>query len=974
MGASFPGGSVIRHARTTPLFVVATLAVCLLATPGAQTQKRPLTHADYDAWRSIYTPTLTPDGRWLIYSFMPQEGDGDLIVRDLETGQERREPVGALPPPVIQTAEEINPDAPPQVRSVRILTSSDSRFVAVTSFPSKASTDQARRDRKRPEEMPKGELLIIDLLSSGPPMRLPAVKSLDMPSRGGAWLVYLKEATAPARDAAPAGTPPAAPRGADTPRVEYGTDLVLRDLAQGTERTMPNVLDYTFARDGKTLVYTVSSRTPDDNGVYAVTPGSSSAPVALLTGKGKYTRLTWNREQSALAFTSDRDDAAAATPRLTVYRWPRTGTQAAAAVSASTAGLPAPFVVSDRGTLAFSRDGRKLYVPVAPPSRPAREANPAEDRVVVDLWHWQDDQIQPMQRVRANQERSRTYRGVYHIAEGRYVQLADLSMRAVAPSDDGVRAFGLDDGPYRRLVDFDGTYNDVYLVDTATGARSLLIKRLRGGGLQWSPDGKAAFFYQDRQWHLLDVSARTTREVTRTLGAAVHDEDDDTPDPPGSYGTAGWTRDSQSFLVYDRFDVWQIFVDGRAARNLTDGEGRRTRTQFRVERIDPEEDDDAERGLDTSRPLFLRGVHEDTRATGFFRDRFSGTAAPQRLVWGDQAYRIAGRARNADVILVAATRFDQYPDLHVTDSTFARLSKVTNAGAQMQPFTWGTGELVSFRNTDGVPLKAALYKPHNFDPTKKYPMLVYIYEGLSQGVHNFVEPRPGTSINAAYYVSNGYLVLMPDIVYTEGQPGQSALKCVLPAVDAVVGMGVVDERRIGIQGHSWGGYQIAYMVTQTNRFRAVEAGAPVGNMTSAYSGIRWGSGLPRQFQYEQTQSRIGRSLYDAPHIYLENSPIFHITRVQTPMLLLHNDQDDAVPWYQGIELYLALRRTGKEAYLFNYNGEFHGLRRRHNQKDFTVRMQEFFDHFLKDAPRPPWMANGIPFIDRDGGARAAAAR
>jgi dipeptidyl aminopeptidase/acylaminoacyl peptidase len=268
---------------------------------------------------------------------------------------------------------------------------------------------------------------------------------------------------------------------------------------------------------------------------------------------------------------------------------------------------------------------------------------------------------------------------------------------------------------------------------------------------------------------------------------------------------------------------------------------------------------------------------------------------------------------------------------------------------------------------DGVPLKAALYKPHDFDPTKQYPMLVYIYEGLSQNVHNFVEPRPGTSINAAYYVSNGYLVLMPDIVYTEGQPGQSALKCVLPAVDAVVGMGVVDERRIGIQGHSWGGYQIAYMVTQTNRFRAVEAGAPVGNMTSAYAGIRWGSGLPRQFQYEQTQSRIGRPLYDAPHKYLENSPIFHINRVQTPMLILHNDQDDAVPWYQGIELYLALRRTGKEAYLFNYNGEFHGLRRRHNQKDFTVRMQQFFDHFLKDAPKPEWMVKGIPFIERDGG-------
>jgi len=232
-------------------------------------------------------------------------------------------------------------------------------------------------------------------------------------------------------------------------------------------------------------------------------------------------------------------------------------------------------------------------------------------------------------------------------------------------------------------------------------------------------------------------------------------------------------------------------------------------------------------------------------------------------------------------------------------------------------------------------------------------------------VHSFVDPRPSHNINFAYYVSNGYLVLTPDIVYTEGAPGPSALKCVMPAIDVLVGRGFVDEAHIGIQGHSWGGYQIAYMVTQTNRFRAVEAGAAVGNMTSAYSGIRWGTGLPRQFQYEQSQSRIGKTLYEAPYKYLENSPIFHIDSVKTPMLLLHNDNDDAVPWYQGIELYLALRRNGKEAYMFSYNGEFHGLRRRQNQKDFAVRMQQFFDYFLKDAPKPEWMEKGIPYLDRE---------
>jgi dipeptidyl aminopeptidase/acylaminoacyl peptidase len=283
----------------------------------------------------------------------------------------------------------------------------------------------------------------------------------------------------------------------------------------------------------------------------------------------------------------------------------------------------------------------------------------------------------------------------------------------------------------------------------------------------------------------------------------------------------------------------------------------------------------------------------------------------------------------------------------------------------MAPFRWGKAELVAFKNVDGVPLQAALYKPDGFDPKKKYPLMVYIYEKLSQNVHNFAEPRPGHNVNFPLYVSNGYLILTPDIVYTIGQPGQSALQCVLPAIQAVVDKGFVDENAIGIQGHSWGGYQIAYMITQTNRFKAAEAGAPVGNMTSAYSGIRWGSGLPRQFQYERSQSRIGKTLYEAPLKFIENSPIFHAPRVQTPLLILHDDQDDAVPWYQGIELFLALRRNGKEAYLFNYNGEFHGLRRRHNQKDYALRMQQFFDHYLKGAPKPEWMEKGIPFVERE---------
>lgn len=925
--------------------------------------KRPIAHRDYDAWRSVATPTLSRDGRYFAYSYMPQDGDGDLVVRDLKTGREQRYGVGALPPPPLPDPDA-NPDAPPPVRNVRISFTGDSKYLICTTYPQKAETERAKKEKKKPEEMPKGGLVIVDL-TTFESTSLGSVRSVQVPSKAGDWIAYLKES----KEAAPPARP-------GMTRKEYGTDLVVRDLMSGQERTFGSALEYAVARDGKTLLFAVSSKTESENGVFAMNAGARpEAPTALASGPGRYLKVTWDREQKRAAFVSDRDDAASKAPKFKAYLWDRGPGAAAAVVDASTPGMPQSLSVSDKGQVAFSRDGSRLYIPAAPPAVPAKadgDDAPADEKVVVDIWNYKDDLVQPMQRIRAAQDRARTYRGVFQIAERRYTQVADATLRTVVMSDDGGRAVGLDDAPYRRMTDYDGAYGDVYLVDASTGQRKLVEKKWRGGGggfggpgFQWSPSGEFAVFFADRHWHALSAKDGSVRNLTRAVPAPFYDEKDDTPDPPSSYGAPGWTKDSASFLVNDRFDVWQLFLDGRPAKNLTEGMGRKARMVYRVERSEAVDEDDDERGIDPAKPLTLRGEDDVTHATGFYRDTFEGTAAPTKLMSGDRNYRYAGRAKDADVFLVTAQRFDEFPDVHVTDSTFKTLTRVTNGGAQMAPFTWGKAELVDFRNSDGVALQAGLIKPEGFDPKKKYPMIVYIYETLSENVHNFVSPAPGTSINFAYYASNDYLILTPDIVYTLGQPGQDALKSVLPAIQTVVDRGFVDEANIGIQGHSWGGYQIAYMLTQTSRFKAAEAGAPVGNMTSAYSGIRWGSGLPRQFQYEQTQSRIGPSLYDAPLKYVANSPIFQIKRVTTPVLIIANDNDDAVPWYQGIEYFLALRRNEKEAYLFNYNGEYHGLRKRHNQKDYTVRMQQFFDHFLKAAPKPEWMEKGVPYIERE---------
>jgi dipeptidyl aminopeptidase/acylaminoacyl peptidase len=242
-------------------------------------------------------------------------------------------------------------------------------------------------------------------------------------------------------------------------------------------------------------------------------------------------------------------------------------------------------------------------------------------------------------------------------------------------------------------------------------------------------------------------------------------------------------------------------------------------------------------------------------------------------------------------------------------------------------------------------------------------MIVYFYERSNNTLHNYIAPSPTPSrLNISFFVSRGYIVFVPDIWYKTGKPGQSAYDYIVSGTRAVVKLGFVDSTKIGLQGQSWGGYQIAHLITRTNLYAAAWAGAPVANMTSAYGGIRWGSGLNRQFQYEKTQSRIGATLWERQDLYLENSPLFHLPKVKTPLVIMANDKDDAVPWYQGIELFTGLRRLNKKVWMLNYNDELHNLVERKNRKDIQIREQQFFDWLLKGENPAPWLNEGVPAI------------
>lgn len=942
--------------------LLATMAVAQqAATRTAQTPvtKRALTHQDYDSWRSITAQQVSRDGKFVAYAYVPQDGDGEIVVRNLATGVDWRAPRGYRPPvpPPDDPGTNLAEFQAEQARLLRPVFTADSRFLVFATEPTKAELNNAKKAKKKPEDMPKKGLSIMDL-SNGVVTSIEKVKTFRVPEDGSGFIAFLMEPTSDTK--ADPNTP--TPRPGRAKKKEYGSELVLRNIANGAERKFIDVLDFTISKDAKTLVYTVSSRNEETNGIFAVATETDGAPTALLSGKGKYQKLTWDEDNTQLAFISDKEDAAAKQPRFRVYHWNRKDPQANEIVAPTSAGFPKDMVISERANLSFSLDGSHLFLGSAPPPEPERnpdEEVPADEKVLVDLWHWKDDYVQPIQRVRAEQDRNRSYRAVYDLQSKKFVQLADETMENVSPSNDGRYAIGSDNRKYRVTSDYDPGFTDYYLVNTADGSRKPLATKQRGN-YSLSPNAKYAIYFDGKDWNSYSIADGSVVNLTKNLKVNFFNEDNDVPSIPGSYGFAGWTRDDNDVLLYDRYDIWQVAPDGSRAKNVTDGVGRKEKTMLRYVRLDPKE-----RSIDPDKPMLLSAENQETRDSGFYRDKVNSDALPQKLLMAAKDFNAPAKAKDADVLILTASRFDQFPDIWVTNSSFRELKRVSNGDAQRANYLWGTAEMVSFKNADGVPLKGVLLKPENFDARKKYPMIVYIYERLSQGLHQFRNPAPGTSINPTFYVSNGYLVYMPDIVYTIGYPGASALKCVLPGIQAVVDKGFVNEDAIGIQGHSWGGYQIAYMVTQTNRFKAAAPGALVANMTSAYSGIRWGTGLPRQFQYERTQSRIGGSLWEYPLRFLENSPIFQADRVETPLLMIHNDEDDAVPWYQGIEYFLALRRLGKEAYMFTYNGEKHGLRKRINQKDYTRRLQEFFDHFLKGAPAPEWMEKGIPYLQRE---------
>ncbi len=970
------------------------LTFCLVVVSvglGAQSPaKRPISYDAYDGWKTIQGTRVSRGGEWLVYALTPQDGDGELVVRNLKTGAETRQPRGREP-----------------------VITADDRFVVFTIAPVKADVDKAKKEKKKPEEQPKNSLGVLNL-ATGQVFTADRVKSFKVAEESGKFVAYLLEAPEKKAEAKPEGKPEPKPEAKPEPgaakkpkekKKDPGTELVVRDLAAGTDSRIAEVVEYVWARDGSWLAYGTSSdaKTPEKDGAF-VRRSSDGVTKTLLSGLGHYKTFAFDEKSGQLAFLSDRDAYKDNPAVYKLYYWTPAVETAGEIAAGATKGMPQGMVVSENGRPEFSKDGTRLLFGYARPPAP-EPAEDAAEPVKVDIWSWTDPLLQPMQKVRAEDEKKRNYRAAIHLKDRRLVPLASEDMPEIVLNDNPAVALGSSDVPYRQLVSWDSSHNDYYAVNLADGSRRKLLEKSRFPATL-SPGGTylLSFNADDSQWYTVRVSDGVKANLTSKLGVRFDDESSDTPEPARAHGTAGWTSGDRSVLLYDKYDIWEVRPDGTDARLVTGGAGRKAQIVFRYVRTDPEE-----RIIPTDKPLLLSALNDVTKATGYYRVTPSAAPAaaaskpakpvkgkaappapaplaagygePSRLVMADKRLGSPGagggpggfggggatilKPKNADgPLILTASRFEEFPDLWTAGPNFENLTRVSNANPQQSQFVWGRSELIEYFNADGKKLRAILTKPENFDASKQYPLMVYIYEELTNGLHNYATPSPGTSINLARYVSNGYILLQPDIVYTTGYPGEDAFKCVVPAVQHVVGLGFIDPKRVGIQGHSWGGYQITYLVTRTDMFAAVQAGASVSNMVSAYGGIRWGTGMSRAFQYERSQSRIGGPPWSRSLQFIENSPIFWVEKVNTPYLTIHNDEDDAVPWYQGIEFFSALRRLGKPAWMFNFNTEKHGLRERENQKYWTIYQDEFFDHYLLGKARPAWMDKGVPYLER----------
>ncbi|WP_345315018.1 alpha/beta hydrolase family protein [Ferrimonas gelatinilytica] len=882
----------------------------------------PVTPEAIMAFETLEAPVLSDNGEVVAYVGRPDRGD----------------PVGYLRRGDGHTFT-LPRAADPQL-------SADGAYALFVTPP--ALLERENADKKERKALKSGRLLVNS--RSGMQLRFERVKSAQFSHDGRFLLVWHEadEATdAPGEEKAESDNEPAP---------TLGSRLMIRDLKRSLNKTFERVHHLEVAADGFGIAFSTATGESAGNGIYRL--DSDLNPILVWQeSSGVSGDLALSRDGRHLAFTWG-DDAVPKRQRehrVAYYfdedlQWQDLN--------------HADYLVSGFSELTFSRDAERLFIGRQARRPEVRTPEPYADNKAlrdsetllahrqVQVWHGDDERIKPNEQNRFDEEFKRQYQGVWHLDDDLFIQLTDPLVPDLQLADNTRYLLAHSDQLYRKMISWAGFYRDWYLVDLRTGQRRRLVEQtLEADEPSLSPHDEAVIWHVRGalKWH--DIKANRTV----TLGKGFADEDHDYPSPAPGYGMGPWLEPGQGALVYDKYDVFQ--ARGGELTRLT--EGRDRQEIFRVVESDPEA-----RWAQSQVPLLLHRHNEVTREEGLARYTVA-TETMEPWLRGSQRYRFVTKAKGSDAALFTLERYDRYPDLQRSLGWQGQLEQVSHLGKQLETLDWGRAQRISWRSRKGEVLSGVVITPPGYDGSAPLPTIVYFYRFMSDRLHQFPQMALNHRPNFPWFASEGYAVFLPDVRFEIGHPGRSTADALIPGVETLIRMGITDPDAVGLQGHSWAGYQSAQLVTLTDMFKAVVTGAPVANMTSAYTGIRLGSGLGRQFQYEAGQSRIGRSLYEAPELYIENSPVFHAEKINTPMVIMFGDRDDAVPWEQGIELYLAMRRLSKPVVMLQYEDEPHHLKKYPNKLDYSLKMMAFFNHTLKGAPAPHWWRDGVPYSPED---------
>lgn len=897
------------------LIIAFPLTLVLSAHVAAQA-KPPVTPTDMGKWETLGAGRLSPDGTWLMYGISRGNEESELRLKHGARDTAIVVPYG--------TAGAF---------------SADSKW-----FASLIGVSRAERDRLTKDKKPVRNAFELRNLVSGAVMSIPDVNAFAFNPSGG-FVSVSKYAAEGKRT----------------------NEVLVLDLNTGTRLTFGNVSELAWSERAPLLAFSVVTDGGAGNGVQLF-DGSTGTARILESTPAVYRALSWRANANDLAVLRSIGNKDFVDTAHAVLIWTDATRRSAAPVVLSpsvTSGVPDTMRIADYRRPQWSANGARLYVGLRVRQPVADAIKKSEEKVSdVEIWHTNDVQAIPAQRSAEQRDLRSTVLASWDIAGARLTVLGSDPSETTTVLEGDVYATEVDRTPYPFGQKFGRRDYDVWTVNVSSGARTKLLTKVRYM-FSGDPTGAHVATFDGRDYWAINVASGARVNVTAALRNAQRvdfvDRDDDHPvDVLPPIGSPMWSSDGQSLLISSEYDVWRIAVNGQGGTRLTDGA--KSGVVHRLVTFAGFGGTAAERAVDLSAPVYLSLYGKRSKQSGYAR--WSPDKGVTRLLLADAMVSGLAKADSADRYLFTRQSFVDSPDQFVAGADLANAEPWTATNVFQADYAWGKAELMNFTSTIGRPLQAILYYPANYDPAKKYPMIVYTYEMLSQGLHRYIVPRENDYYNANVFTQNGYFVLMPDIVFRPREPGIAVLHSVEAAVKQVIARGLVDPNNIGHCGHSQGGYEAYYLATHSTLFKTAVAGAGISDMISFAGQMHWNSS-PEFDHWETGQFRMQVAPWEDMDAMMKNSPLNKVHVMPAKSILIEiGGEDPTVDMRQGVEFWNYARRAGKDAVMLLYPGEGHGLGKRENAIDYERRILQWFAHYLKGEKAAPWITNGQTWLER----------